>query len=352
MERALANALRGWGQTAPNPMVGAVIANGDEVIGDGWHAHFGGPHAEIMALNAAGPRARGATMYVTLEPCTHHGKTPPCCDAIIAAGIRRVVIAASDPNPIAGGGAKKLRAAGLETETGVLEAQAREQNAPFFHSFVSDRPWVTLKLAISRDGAVADPTGRRRWITGEQSRREVHRLRANADAIAVGIGTVLADDPELTVRDADRPRVPPVRIIFDREWRTPLASRLIRTAKEVPTWIIGRPGSAEGMRRLEATGARVIESVSAAEALQTLKSAGIKSLFLEGGPRIAGAFVAEGLVDRLILFDAPVDVGPAAPAAFGFAPPGFEQRVRAMPVIRRARFGGDTMTEFALRANP
>ena len=215
IRRALANAARGWGQTAPNPMVGAVVVSAGAVVAEGWHERFGTPHAEVMALRAAGTRANGSTMYVTLEPCTHHGKTPPCVDALIEAGVKRVVIAARDPNPVAAGGVERLRAAGIEVETGIESAVAVEQNASFFHAFQSDRPWVILKLALSAEGSMVDPTGRRKWITGEGSRRDVHRMRAGVDAVAVGIGTLLADDPQLTVRDAPVPRVQPTRVMFD-----------------------------------------------------------------------------------------------------------------------------------------
>ncbi|MGH7632905.1 MAG: bifunctional diaminohydroxyphosphoribosylaminopyrimidine deaminase/5-amino-6-(5-phosphoribosylamino)uracil reductase RibD, partial [Gemmatimonadaceae bacterium] len=212
MRRALALARRGWGQTAPNPLVGAVIVRDGRTVGEGYHARYGAPHAEIMALRAAGEGARGATMFVTLEPCAHHGHTPPCADALLAAGIVRVVVAARDPNPVAAGGVERLQAAGVTVDVGLEGAVAQEMNAAFLHAFSAIRPWVTLKLAVSLDGAIADAAGRSRWITGERARRVVHRLRAQSDAIAVGIGTVLADDPALTVRDAPAPRVAPLRV--------------------------------------------------------------------------------------------------------------------------------------------
>src|SRR5579862_5155051 len=238
MARALALAELGWGQTAPNPMVGAVLVRDGEIVGEGYHARYGGDHAEIVALRMAGERARGATLYVTLEPCAHHGKTPPCADAIVRAGVARVVAAAQDPNPVAAGGAAKLLAAGVEFELGVDEPAARELNAPFFHAATSTRPWVTLKLGVSLDGAIADRDGHSKWITNTASRRETHRLRAGSDAIAVGIGTVLADDPALTVRDAPAPRVPPTRVVFDRSARLPHDSQLARTAREVPVIVV------------------------------------------------------------------------------------------------------------------
>src|SRR5688500_12992862 len=188
MRRALSLARRGLGQTAPNPMVGAVVVRDGEIVGEGWHARFGGPHAEPVALAAAGARARGATVYVTLEPCAHQGKTPPCTHALIAAGVARVVAATADPNPVASGGAAQLRAAGVDYQVGVSEREARELNAPFFFALGSDRPWVTLKLATSIDGAITDHRHSSAWLTGPRARRAVHRLRAGSDAVAVGIG--------------------------------------------------------------------------------------------------------------------------------------------------------------------
>ncbi|MDQ2768780.1 MAG: bifunctional diaminohydroxyphosphoribosylaminopyrimidine deaminase/5-amino-6-(5-phosphoribosylamino)uracil reductase RibD, partial [Gemmatimonadota bacterium] len=238
MRRALELARMGWGQTAPNPMVGAVVVRNGEIVGEGHHTRFGAAHAEIEALRVAGARAESATVYVTLEPCAHEGKTPPCANALVAARVARVVIAVCDPNPAAAGGAEVLRAAGIAVTTGVVESEARELNAPFFHSFTETRPWITLKLAVSLDGALADATGRSRWITGDESRRTVHEMRAGSDAIGVGIGTVLADDPSLTVRDAPAPRVPPSRVVFDRAARLPATSTLAKTARDVPTIVV------------------------------------------------------------------------------------------------------------------
>jgi diaminohydroxyphosphoribosylaminopyrimidine deaminase/5-amino-6-(5-phosphoribosylamino)uracil reductase len=349
MRRALANAEHGWGQTAPNPMVGAVVVSGDAVVADGWHARFGEPHAEVIALREAGARARGATLYVTLEPCTHHGKTPPCVDAIIAAGIARVVIAARDPNPRASGGVEKLRAAGITVETGVEEAAARELNAPFFNAFTSDRPWVVLKLAVSADGAVADPSGKRRWITGESSRRHVHRMRASADAVAVGIGTVLADDPDLTVRDAPAPRRQPTRVVFDSTLRIPLESKVVRTARATPTIVVAHVDDARRRAGREAAGVPVVVATDLAAALRELRRRDIGSVLLEGGPTLAGAFLRAGLVDRLALFIAPVTLGPDARLAFAHAPPGFQGSIDAMPVVEQRTFDEDSFTVRALR---
>ena len=352
MKRALANAERGWGQTAPNPMVGAVVVSGDELIADGWHARFGEAHAEVMALMQAGVRARGATLYVSLEPCAHHGKTPPCVDAIIAAGIGRVVIAIPDPNPTAGGGIEKLRASGIQVDVGIEEERARELNAAFFNAFTSSRPWITLKLAVSADGGVADPTGQRRWITGSESRREVHRMRANADAVAVGLGTVIADDPELTVRDAPAPRRQPTRIIFDSSLRTPIDAKVVRTAATVPTIIVAREPEPDARARLEERSVTIIEARELPEALVALKALGIQSILLEGGPRLGAAFLYNDAVDRLALFRAPFTLADGAPRAFQFAPPGFEKWLAGTRVVERRRFGEDSLVVHALTELP
>ncbi|MFI5310975.1 MAG: bifunctional diaminohydroxyphosphoribosylaminopyrimidine deaminase/5-amino-6-(5-phosphoribosylamino)uracil reductase RibD [Gemmatimonadales bacterium] len=344
MRRALALARRGWGQTAPNPMVGAVVVRESAVVGEGFHARFGEAHAEVRALESAGPRANGATMFVSLEPCNHQGKTPPCSEAIIAAGVRRVVAGTRDPSTVAGGGAERLRAAGIVVELGLEEAEARELNAPFlFGSSGARRPWVTLKLAVSLDGAVAGPSGAPRWFTGEAARRYVHRLRAQADAIAVGIGTAIADDPALTVRHGRRPRVAPLRVVLDRSARLPLAGRLAKTARRVPTLVLAeRPDEARA-GALSASGVEVARVDGLTGALGALHERGIRSLFVEGGAGVSGALLAAGMVDRLIIFQAAVVIGPGGLAAFGGAP--MTGRLR---VIERREFGDDLMTTYAL----
>jgi diaminohydroxyphosphoribosylaminopyrimidine deaminase / 5-amino-6-(5-phosphoribosylamino)uracil reductase len=351
MRRALDLAKLGWGQTAPNPMVGAVVVRGGVVVGEGYHARYGGDHAEVAALRAAGPLARGATVYATLEPCSHFGKTPPCADALIAAGVSRVVAATLDPSPVARAGAERLRDAGIQVVTGVEERAARELNAPFFHAFGSDRPWITLKLALSIDGAITDATRTAGWLTGAESRREVHRLRAGTDAIAVGIGTALADDPELTVREAPPPRIPPRRVVFDSELQLPLSSRLVRTAREVPTTVVTtRPtqSAADRAPALEAAGVKVLKAESLGGALRALRADGIRSVLVEGGARLAGSLLRDGAVDRLIIFQAPVVLGPGSLSAFadtpGIAPPSG----RRLEVINRATFGDDLMTVYSL----
>lgn len=354
MRRALALAAQGWGQTAPNPMVGAVVVAGRDIAGEGFHAKYGEAHAEVNALNQAGDRARGAAMYVTLEPCAHFGKTPPCVDAVIAAGLSRVVIAVRDPGDVARGGVEKLRAAGIAVDIGVERERALEINAPFFNAHGSERPWVTLKLAVSSEGAIADPTGKHRWITGPESRAEVHRLRANADAIAVGIGTVLADNPSLTVRDAAMPRKTPTRVVFDTQLRTPLQSALVKTARQTPTLLVAGPGAWRATPRpdLAAAGVDVMLPVSLSGALTSMRARGIRSLFLESGPKLAGSFLGEGLVDRLVIFRSSLVLGREAPRAFAFAPLGFESTLAQRRIVDQRRFGDDLMTTYALRDIP
>jgi diaminohydroxyphosphoribosylaminopyrimidine deaminase/5-amino-6-(5-phosphoribosylamino)uracil reductase len=336
-------------------MVGAVVVADGQVVGEGYHAHYGGPHAEVMALERAGVLARGATVYVSLEPCAHHGKTPPCADALIAAQVGRVVVAAPDPSRTARGGAERLRRAGIPVDFGVEEQAALELNAAFFNAVASARPWVTLKLALSADGGIADPTGARRWITGVESRVEVHRMRANSDAIAVGIGTVLADDPALTVRDAPAPRIAPKRVVYDSALRTPLAATVLRTARDVETILVARPGaSADRIAAVEEAGATVLLAPTLEDSLRALRERGVRSLFVEGGARLAGAFLTEGLVGRLVIFRAPVELGSKALKAFASAPDGFEASLGGgrYRVVDQRRFGDDTMTVYALDEVP
>jgi diaminohydroxyphosphoribosylaminopyrimidine deaminase / 5-amino-6-(5-phosphoribosylamino)uracil reductase len=350
MRRALELAQRGWGQTAPNPMVGAVVVREGRVVGEGWHERYGEPHAEINALREAGDQARGATLYVSLEPCNHHGKTPPCTEAILAAGVARVVMATRDPNPIAFGGFERLRAAGLDLTSGVDEEAARELNAPFVHSFRATRPWIVLKLAVSLDGAIALAGSTRTWLTGVESRREVHRLRAGYDAVVVGIGTVLADDPLLTVRDADAPRVPPRRIVFDRRARLSLESALVRSVRQAPVMVVVNQPDRRRAMALREAGVEVLYASTLTESLSALAAKGVRSMLVEGGARLAGSFIREGLVDRLIIFQAPVVLGADALGAFSHVDG------RAIPTPSRLRtiayrtFGDDVMTTFAFGA--
>ena len=350
MRRALDLARKGWGQTAPNPMVGAVVVRDGRVVGEGYHARFGEAHAEVTALREAGEKAQGATLYVTLEPCRHHGKTPPCTEAILAAGIKRVVMAAADPTDVAGGGAAVLRKSDVVVETGMLEADVRELNASFFHAAASDLPWTTLKVAVSIETAIADKRGSTSTVTGPESRAEVHRIRAAHDAVAVGVGTVLADDPQLTVRGAAAPRKQPVRVVFDRTLRTPLRSKVVFTARETPTIILTSNASSAEADALIAAGVHVIAAPAddMREGFRRLRAAGIRALLVEGGATINGAVLAQKLVHRLITFQAPVALGPEALHAFDGAPPNVLYDLERYPALDRRQLGADVMTTYAV----
>lgn len=348
MRRALTLAKKGWGQTAPNPMVGAVVVKDGVVVGEGYHTSFGAPHAEVEALRAAGERAHGATVYVTLEPCAHFGKTPPCVEALIAAGVARVVAATRDPSPTAAGGAERLRAAAIDVTFDVEGSAARELNAPFFHALVSDRPWVSLKLAVSIDGAIADASRGPAWLTGKKARREVHRLRAGNDAIAVGLGTVRTDNPELTVRDVPPPRIAPARVVFTRRGQLPLSSGLARTATDVPTVVVAESVDLAHARRLKGLGVDVVAATSLGEAMRALRQRGIRSILVEGGAGLTGGLLGANLVDRLIIFQAPVILGAGSLPGFESAPPMAAAGARRYPIVRRVELDDDLMTVYAL----
>lgn len=345
--RALELAERGLGRVSPNPLVGAVIVRDGIVVGEGWHGEFGGPHAEVEAIQAAGDATQGATLYVTLEPCSHRGKTGPCTEAIIAAGIRRVVYACPDPNRIASGGGSVLRQAGLDVRSPIAEEGARALNGPFFRASdpaAPPRPWTELKLALSLDGRLADLTGRSGWITGEEARAEVHRLRAGHDAIAVGIGTALADDPQLTVRGALVPRRPPIRIVFDRNLRLPATSRLASSTADAPLWIVASAEAPPDARRaLEARGARIVSAESLEAALETLLQEGIHSIFCEGGAQIASALLGIDAVDRLTLFHAPFFLGAEGADPFRTIPSRPLDEAHRWHRVRQSAFGADTL---------
>ena len=352
MRRAFELAERGAGQVAPNPKVGAVLARDGSIISEGWHAQFGGEHAEAMALRLAGTAAKGATMYVSLEPCDHQGKTPPCSLALIGAGVSRVVYATDDPNPLAQGGGDRLRRAGVSVVAGVLREHADEINAPFlFAARGAERPFVTLKLAISIDGAIVDASRKRSWLTGSEARAAVHAMRADADAVAVGIDTALADDPELTVREARSPRVAPTRVVFDRRARLPLTSKLVRTASAIPVIVVTNGSNTDGEHALEASGVTVQRAGDVASALNGLHARGVRHLLVEGGAGIASALTASGLVDRLITFQAPVILGQGALHAFAFLEPeaGGPRRLRT---VARREVGHDLMTVFRFEGEP
>jgi len=322
-------------------------------VGEGWHARFGGPHAEIMALGAAGDRAVGATVYVSLEPCNHDGKTPPCVDALVRAGVARVVCAVRDPDRRAGGGLERLRQAGIAITVDVEWQAATELDPAFFFAHVADRPWVVLKLATSIDGALTDVDRSSGWLTGPASRARVHHLRAGSDAVGVGVGTLLADDPELTVRDAPPPRTSPARVVFDARLETPPGAAALRGAPALRTIVVATRGSlADHVRRqplLERAGAEVLVADSMADALRALRSAGIRSMLVEGGAGVAGALLAADVVDRLVIFQAPVILGRGALNAFGASPAVRLQAAARLPVVQREALGDDLMTVYALR---
>ena len=346
MRRALDLAAQGLGRVEPNPMVGAVVVRGDQVVGEGHHQRFGGPHAEVVALQAAGPQARGAELFISLEPCCHHGKTPPCTDAILAAGVRRVVAAVVDPFPeVSGRGMAILKAAGIETAVGVLEAEARRLNAAFFKRQKTGLPLVIAKWAMTLDGRMATAAHESQWISSEESRRRVHEMRRVVDAVLVGAGTVLADEPSLTVRHVDPlpERGPPTRVVLDGRLMIDPAKNPVRTAREIPVIVYT---SAEALRdgaeraaALRHAGCEIVVVAEEAKhprgqpstlperggspdppradagalsaplslraVLEDLGARGMSRVLVEGGARVLGSFFAEGLVDRVMIFVSP-----------------------------------------------
>jgi diaminohydroxyphosphoribosylaminopyrimidine deaminase/5-amino-6-(5-phosphoribosylamino)uracil reductase len=319
MDEAFALAERGRGRAHPNPLVGAVLVQGDEVVGRGWHLGPGEPHAETMALAEAGARAAGATLFCTLEPCGHQGQTPPCADALVAAGIRRAVVALGDPNPLVDGrGLARLREGGVavELQDERWGARARTQNAPFLRFLAGGLPLVTYKAAVTLDGKVAAAGGDARWISCLDSRRAVHQLRATADAVMVGAGTVRRDDPELTVRLSEGRD--PVRVIVTRRGELPEDAKVLATARQTRTIVLAERADGAAQRLLAARGAELIEVGAGGlrAGLVALAERGLLDVLCEGGPTLAGALLAEGLIDRLLLFVAPLIVGRGAPDLF------------------------------------
>ena len=315
MAAAIRLSRRNLGLTGTNPSVGCVIVKDGVIVGEAVTAPGGRPHAETQALAIAGEAARGATAYVTLEPCSHHGKTPPCANALVASGVARVVVAVTDPDPrVSGRGLAILSEAGIEVETGVLEEEGSRALAGYLMRQTNGRPHVTLKLAVSADGMLGR-RGEEVAITGPEVREEVHRLRAQSDAILIGIGTALADDPELTVRLPGLEDRSPVRIVLDRRLELPVDSKLVQTAKVVPVVAVALPSGPEGgalvgkMKALQAAGVEILETPDLPTLLTTLAARGMSSLLVEGGAVTASAFLDAGLVDRILLFQSPEAIG-------------------------------------------
>ena len=308
MARALALAERGRGFVEPNPLVGAVVVHDGRLVGEGWHQRYGQAHAEVNALAAAGESARGATLYVTLEPCCHFGKTPPCTDAVIAAGITRVVAAMSDPFPqVSGKGAELLRQAGVVVDVGLCEAEARRLNAPYLKLLARGRPYVHAKWAMTLDGKIATRTGDSKWISNEASRRRVHELRGRMDAIVVGVGTVLADDPLLTARPPGTRMA--VRVVLDHHGRTPTTSKLAQTARETPTWIVT---AGEPALRLGVLGCEIHSLPDVGALLDEMGRRRMTNVLVEGGAEVLGSFLDAGAIDEVHVFVAPRLAGGAS----------------------------------------
>ena len=343
MARALRLAERGLYTTRPNPMVGCVIADGEQVVGEGWHIRQGGPHAEVFALEQAGELARGATAYVTLEPCAHTGRTGPCADALIAAGVARVVAAMCDPFPqVDGAGFEKLEAAGIAVESGLMEAQARELNRGYLSRLVRGRPWLRIKLATSIDGRTALESGESQWISGEAARADVQRWRARSGAILTGSGTVLADDPRLTVRfDDDTEVVPPLRVVLDPGLATVARGRV--REGDAPTLYLHAP-DAKLPRQLDAEHAAVPAKgnvLDLGEVLRLLGGRGINEVQVEAGATLAGALLAAGLVDEILLYVAPVLLGDRARPLFdGLSIDAMTQKLQ-LEIVETRRIGVD-----------
>jgi diaminohydroxyphosphoribosylaminopyrimidine deaminase/5-amino-6-(5-phosphoribosylamino)uracil reductase len=347
MRRALALAARGRGRTSPNPMVGCVIVRRGRVLATGYHRRAGGDHAELAALRKLGLRARGATVYVTLEPCNHVGRTGPCSEALIAAGVARVVCGMPDPNRVAAGGARRLRAAGIEVTVGVLEEACRALNAAWLTFVATGRPRVTLKAAVTLDGRLAARGGDSRWVSGEASRREAHRMRAAADAILVGAGTIAHDDPQLTVRLPGRGRRDPLRVILDGRLTTPA------NARALPALIVTALG-APARPQLTAAGAEIVElpaergRVAMGALLDALGRRSIVSLLVEGGGDVHGQLIAAGLVDEVALFVAPKLIGSGGVPLIAVDGPDRMAEAWQLERVTTRRLGDDILIHGAL----
>jgi diaminohydroxyphosphoribosylaminopyrimidine deaminase/5-amino-6-(5-phosphoribosylamino)uracil reductase len=318
MARALELAARGLYTTTPNPRVGCVLVNNGVVVGEGWHEKAGAAHAEVNALNVAGAAARGATAYVTLEPCNHHGRTPPCSDALINAGIKRVIAAMPDPNPRAGGGLLRLAAAGVMVESGLMEAEARDLNAGFVSRMTRGRPWLRLKVAASLDGRTALENGSSQWITGVEARRDGHAFRARACAVLTGIGTVKEDDPRLNVREVETTRQP-LRVVVDSRFEIPLSAKILDGGPVLIAIAAENPAKAAALRSMGADTLTLPNprgKVDLLALLQELARRECNEIHVEAGFRLNGSLLKEGLVDELLLYFAPILIGDAARGMF------------------------------------
>ena len=356
MRLALRLARKGEGKTSPNPMVGALVVKGNAIVGTGYHHRAGEPHAEVLALRQAGEKAKGATLYLNLEPCDHFGRTPPCTQAILKAGIQRVVAGMKDPNPLVSGrGIKRLKEAGVKVEVGICEGACQELNAAFGKGITTRTPWVILKAAVSLDGKAATRAGESRWISSEASRRHVHRLRTRVDAVMVGIGTVQKDDPLLNIRlPGKRAARQPLRVVMDSRLRIPFDSRIVRTAEDFPTLVATTPAApSEKRNRLKKAGVKVLVirgdrqgRVKLRPLMKKLGALGIQSVLLEGGPTLSASALEERIVDRILLFVAPKIIGGReAPGMIGGEGVWRMRNARRANILKVRRMGPDLMIE-------
>ena len=351
MRRAIELALRAEGQTSPNPLVGACVVKGGRIVGEGLHKMAGLPHAEVNALNAAGQKAKGASLYVTLEPCDHFGRTPPCTEAIIRSGIKEVIIAMRDPNPINNGrGIRRLKKSGIKTVQGVLEDKAKAMNRPYIKFITKGLPYVTLKLAESLDGKIATSRGDSKWITGEEARRRVQFLRGRVDAVMVGVNTIIKDDPRLTLRVGKKKLT---RIILDSRLRTPLDARIFADSERSPIVIAAAEGANQNKARaLEKRGALVLsvksrrDKVDIVQLLKILAEMGMMHILVEGGGELAASLIENGLADHLLFFIAPKIIG-GRDAVTSVEGDGVDLVSGAVRVkgIKLRRFGEDILVE-------
>ena len=346
MKQALILARKGIGRVSPNPAVGCVIVKDSKVAGLGWHRKAGTPHAEIHALEMAGESARDADVYVTLEPCCHTGRTPPCSDALIRAGVKRVVIGMSDPNPkVSGGGVEALKKAGIEVKLGVLEQDCRELNLPFIKHITSGFPYVTYKWAMTLDGKTAASTGASRWISCDRSRKYVHRMRSRMDAVMLGVGSVIADDPELTVRHVKGKN--PIRIVVDSQLRTPMRSKVFTHMDEAETIIATTMQDTQAHRPYVRIGAGIIVCkeengrVSPADLMLKLGKRGIQSILLEGGGTLAASMLEREQIDEFVFFIAPKIIGADGISPFNLAGRSGMDQAAEVRITRIGRIGSD-----------